>query len=157
MRARKTDMIPFVHDGRTVRVDLGAPMQVSRDGTRMVGLIDLWVSTMLPGDIFDMRFTLLAAASGSSGAASEVVSVDGLSFARGFLAVGTRELFWPDRENAGVVGARVDAIVTSGCVARARAPRARAPRAPRTRGIDLRRILPMLSTPYPPIAWRVAG
>ena len=148
-RKSKTDSLTFVHDGRTVMVDLGAPMPVWRAGMRMVRLIDLWVATMLPEDVLDVRFTLV-----TSGSPAQVVTVDGLSFARGFIALDTRALFWPDGENAPLAGSRATTIVAHGSASARKERGASAGRVAPV--VDLRKLLPILSAPYPTVAWRLA-
>jgi hypothetical protein len=142
-----TDSIAFIHEGRTFMVDLGAPMAEWHAGRKMVRLADLWVAAMLPGDIFDVTFTLVTSDDGAEGR-----RVDGLSFARGFVAIGTHELFWPGEENAEVVGLCAQAIVVRRCDARAANEQTVRPGIAKP-AVDLRKLLPILSTPYPSVSW----
>ena len=80
--------------------------------------------------------------------------LDGMSFAGGYVGVGTRELWWECGENENLVGCRAQAIVvdTRGVMAASELER----KARTESGIDLKRILPIARTPYPPVTWRRA-
>jgi hypothetical protein len=141
----------FVLDGVTRSVSLEAPMSIWRGSAWRVRLIDLWVATSFPGDIFDLRFKIL-----TSGVRARVRSavLDGMSFAGGYVGVGTRELWWDAGQNEKLVGCRARSIVahTRGVMSASELER----KAPTESGIDLKRILPITRTPYPPVRWRRA-
>jgi hypothetical protein len=136
-------------------VDLGAPMPVRRRGQWMVALIDLWVASLLPGDVFDRAFEIVACEAGGT---EHRVVLDGLHFARGFFALRTRELWWADRADGALHGLRVKSIVV-----RAKAeplhivppPRPSVARAPSV--ADLRRLLPHTAAGYPFVEFRVVA
>jgi hypothetical protein len=105
--ARRKDTVPalsaprgshrfaFVVDGKVHPVNINGPRSVWRAGRRMVPLIDLWVATLLPFDVLDLTFQVVARRP-ETGRTREY-SMDALCFARGFLALRTRELWWDDQ------------------------------------------------------------
>jgi hypothetical protein len=152
---RPTGSITFVSNGEERRVDLGAPMPIRRGRDRMVQLIDLWVASLLPGDILDRTFEIVT--SSARGAAQRVGTLDALHFARGFIVLGTCELWWRDPADGAFNGRCVESIVV-----RVKAeplplvalPRPRVARAPSAS--DLRRLLPHTAAGYPFVEWRSA-
>ncbi len=158
--------LKFMLDGEPRTADIGAPMPVERNGTWMVSLMDLWVATMLPGDIFDLSFRMVT---DDASEADPACLVDGMTFARGFLDIATRQLWWDDGVASALVGTcpRTILVTTLAQVAQVvqpahtrssatRATPAAPPRPARLSVSDLRRILPLAATRYPAIEWRDA-
>jgi hypothetical protein len=150
--------LTFLLHGQRRAVDIGAPMAVERDGKAMVSLMDLWVATLLPGDIFDLSFRMVTRA-GSE--ADPACLLDGMLFARGFIDPDTRQLWWGDAAAGPLVGAcpRV-VVVTQPEQGRTVAPPPPRPTLVPARGpslSDLRRLLPIAATRYPAVEWRDAG
>jgi hypothetical protein len=133
-------------------VDLRAPRPIRMDGRLMVPLIDLWVASLLPGDLLDLSFAI--AASGPDGEISCSPPIDPLRFARGFIDIETRELRWDDPADCAIDGLRAHTILVS---ARAE-PIAEPPPGPTAhRSIsvaELQRLLPHAVSPYPVVALR---
>jgi len=132
-------------------------MPVERNGTWMVPLMDLWVATMLPGDIFDLSFRMV------TGVASETdpaCVVDGMLFARGFIDIATRQLWWSDGAASALVGTcpRTIVVTSHAELVPMRSAQARTTRElpARLSVADLRRLLPIAATRYPAIEWRDA-
>ena len=119
----------------------------------MVQLIDLWVASMLPGMLLDHTFEIVTTAAGPEATTS--APLDALHFARGLVALATRELWWDDPADTPLNGRRVESIV-----ARAQAEPSldvTAPRSQVRRAIsmpDLRRLLPHTARAYPFVEWR---
>jgi hypothetical protein len=149
--------LTFVLDGEPRTADIGAPMPVERNGAWMVSLMDLWVATMLPGDIFDLSFRMVTGVASETDPACEV---DGMLFAHGFIDIATRQLWWSDGAPSALVGAcpRTILVTSHAQPVRTHSPPARTTpaTAPRLSVVDLRRLLPIASTRYPAIEWRDA-
>jgi hypothetical protein len=119
----------------------------------MVSLMDLWVATLLPADVLDVTFEIVT---DGGDAARRSAPLDGLRFARGFIATTTRELWWEDAADRALQGARAHSVlvhVEPGPLALAEAVPSLQPAAPAP---DLRRLLPHASKTYPPVQWRQA-
>jgi hypothetical protein len=146
----------FLQDGEPRTVDIGAPMPVERDGKWVVLLMDLWVATMLPGDIFDLTFRILTSSVASESDPAFVV--DGMVFAGGYVVIATRELWWSDPAGIHLAGVCPRAIVVSDRAERAHTQSAQTPAARSGPSVlDLRRLLPSASLRYPAIEWRDAS
>jgi len=150
--------LTFVLDGQRRTVDIGVPMAVERDGRPMVSLMDLWVATLLPGDIFDLSFRMVT---GAASKADPACLLDGMLFARGFIDLGTRQVWWSDAAAGQLVGACPRVIVVSHpeqgrtLAASTALPARAAPRGPSL--TDLCRLLPIAAMRYPAVQWRDAG
>jgi hypothetical protein len=120
----------------------------------MVSLMDLWVATLLPADVLDVTFEIETE---EGDAVQRSAPLDGLRFARGFIATTTRELWWEDAADRALQGAHARSVlvrVEAGPLALAEAVASPPPAAPTA---DLRRLLPHTSRTYPPVEWRRAG
>jgi len=148
--------LTFELDGEPRTADIGAPMPIERNGTWMVSLMDLWVATMLPGDIFDLSFRMVTGGASETDPASVV---DGMTFARGFIDIATRQLWWGDGVASALVGTCPRAILVTSHAELARTRYAPthhpAPTTPARLSVaDLRRLLPIAAARYPAIEWR---
>jgi len=154
--------LTFVLDGEPRTADIGAPMPVERNGAWMVPLMDLWVATMLPGDIFDLSFRMV------TGVASEgdpACVIDGMTFARGFIDIATRQLWWSDGAAEALVGTCLRTILVTRQAQPVRSrpalvrttPATTPATTPQLSVADLRRLLPIATTRYPAIEWRETG
>jgi hypothetical protein len=159
MSTRPADPEPlaFVLDGDERGVDLRAPGVVRRAGRRMVQLVDLWVASLLPGDLLDLDFELVAL--GPDG--DEIrTRLDALTFTRGLVALCTRQLWWPEDARAHLPHGLVLRAVVVRRVPRPspeEAPRpATTPARPAPSATILARVLPIARTPYPPVVLRAA-
>ncbi len=77
----------------------------------MAPLVDLWVASALPGDLFNSRFEIVAEDPTGRGTGS--VPIDGLLLPRAFVDVSTLRLWW-DGPNVGVPhGLVVQSVVIS--------------------------------------------
>jgi hypothetical protein len=103
--------LTFLQDGDPRTVDIGAPMPVERDGEWVVPLMDLWVATMLPGDVFDLTFRILTSSVASESDPSFLVQ--GMVFAGGHIAIATRELWFSDPAGVHLAGVCPRAIVVN--------------------------------------------
>jgi len=121
----------------------------------MVPLIDLWVASLLPADVFDVTFEIVTI--DGEGEALRSAPLDGLRFARGFIAASTRELWWEDAADRALQGVVAHSIVACARV-EARTPLAQAaPASPSTHAVsvaDLRRLLPHVGRSYPTVELR---
>jgi len=90
-------------------VNLHGPRPVWRAGRRVVPLIDLWVATLLPYDVLDLTFHVVARRP-ETGRTREY-SIDALCFARGFLTLRTRELWWDDQREGTPHGWTASSVV----------------------------------------------
>ncbi len=95
--------------GEERHADLLAPVAVRRGGRRVVPLVDLWVASGLPGHLLDLVFAIETC--DAAGGERTVLEVDAQRFARGYVTLGSRELWWPDAADA-VPGGRVVRAVT---------------------------------------------
>src|SRR5580700_9753930 len=100
---RPTASLTFVCQAQARSVDLGAPRRVRRSGRSMVSLMDLWVATLLPADVLDVTFEIVT---DEVDAVRPSAPLDGLRFARGFIATATRELWWENAADRALHGAR---------------------------------------------------
>jgi hypothetical protein len=117
----------------------------------MVPLIDLWVATLLPADVFDVTFEVVTI--DDEGQAIRSAPIDGLRFARGFVVASTRELWWEDASDRALQGVVAHSIVA--CVHRATAETVVPdPPAHPVSDADLRRLLPHVGRTYPAVEWR---
>lgn len=126
----------------------------------MVSLIDLWVASMLPGCLLDLGFQIVA--TGAAGAVRACAPVDALLFARGFVAVASRELWWDDPADGALNGFRLQSII----VRPADPSPVPAPASPRPAAriehrhlsvARLTRLLPHVAEAYPVVEWRSAA
>jgi hypothetical protein len=151
-RRHVTPGIGFVLEGEERHVDLRAPRPIRMDGRLMVPLIDLWVASLLPGDLLDLSFAIVT--SGPEGSARCSPSLEPLLFARGFIDVETRQLRWDDPAECAIHGQRAHTVVVS---ARAKATAQAPVMPPPDRSIsvaELRRLLPHAVDSYPPVVLR---
>jgi hypothetical protein len=117
----------------------------------MVQLIDLWVATMLPWEVLDLTFDVIAAA--PVGDSILCGPLDGLRFAGGFVDLATRELWWDDPRDDTPHGLRAVAVV-----ANVRAESERQPAPPPRPSVtlaSLARLLPHGTAAYPTVEWHV--
>jgi hypothetical protein len=91
--------IAFVLSGKRRRVPLASVAAVRRGGRPVAPLVDLWVASALPGDLFDSRFEIVA--EDSTGNAVWSAPIDGLLLPRAFVEIATRR-FWWDGPRAGL-------------------------------------------------------
>jgi hypothetical protein len=145
-------LLTFVQDGKPSAVDLDAPMAERRGSRWMVRLMDLWVATLLPGDIFDLSFKIRAfdLADGRR----RVARVDGLVFARGFLVTATRELWWENEAEGVLAGSRIYAVEVCTAVDAPTAAPETAWRPGPASVATIHRLLPLTRVAYPPVEWR---
>jgi hypothetical protein len=145
--------IPFVLDGESEPVALTAPAPVRRSGRSMVHLVDLWVASGLPGDVIDLAFEIVP-----PGSTVPAARVEGLDFARGFLVLATRELWWERRRDL-PSGLCVGSVVVRAPVMEAAHPAMPATVAPLTADMPsplaaLARVLPHATASFPAVRWR---
>jgi hypothetical protein len=154
--ARSTALISFVSDGKEKQVDLRAPRSVRRGGRWMVQLMDLWVASLIPGDVLDLAFEIVTTGDGDTD--QRVVSLDALHFARGFIVPATRELWWDDPADRVVHGRCAQSIA----VHKAPPPIAHASPPPAPPASDassvarIHNLLPHIAG-YPQVAWRFSA
>jgi hypothetical protein len=98
-RERGGRQIPFVLDGKRRRVPLASVAAVRRGGRPVAPLVDLWVASALPGDLFENCFEIVA--EDATGKTVCSVPIDGPLLTRAFVDVATLRLWW-DGPNAGV-------------------------------------------------------
>jgi hypothetical protein len=103
--------ISFVSGGEVRRVDLRTPCAIRRGRRRVVQLLDLWVATMLPGELLDLTFTLVTCRDDRGRHLS--ARVDALTFAKGFITPATRELWWDDPADRRLQGQGVESVVVT--------------------------------------------
>ncbi len=147
--------ILFLAGGEERPVPVRAPAIVWRDGRRMVQLIDLWVASLLPGDLLDLGFEIVTA--GPDGELRCSKPLDATRFARGFLDIATCELWWDDPGDCELSGTRALSVVVGPPTPPA-APEIPAP-APTVRSLsvsELHRLLPVTARGYPPVEVRNA-
>jgi hypothetical protein len=118
----------------------------------MVQLIDLWVATLLPGNFLDLDFELVT--SGTGDGIHRVGPIDALRFAHGLVALGSQELWWDKAGGDHLNGLRLHGVVASARPEPARPSAIEEPRRS-VSDVDLRRLLPHVSRPYPFVVWRV--
>jgi hypothetical protein len=145
--------ISFALDDAERRVDLESVASVRRGGRRVVQLLDLWVASLLPGDLLDLRFEIVA--EDAYGAVVRSVLLDGVRLTKGFVAIGTRRLWWDGPRD----GVPHDLVVRSVVVHRP-PPAVRAPATPpppRAPAIlpAFARVLPAIAFRYPAVEWRL--
>jgi hypothetical protein len=154
-RSERAQEVTFVLGGEERRVDLRAPRPVRLDGRSMVPLIDLWVASLLPGDLLELVFEIVT--SGPGGAVRCSPPIDPLRFARGFIEIETRELWWDDPDDGNLHGLRARTIVVAAKVQRPPPPPPAKPAEHRTISFaELRRLLPHAVDAYPPVLLRSA-
>jgi hypothetical protein len=144
----------FVLGSEECRVDLHGPQPVRRGKQPMVRLIDLWVATMLPWDVLDLTFDVLA--SGPGGATVLCGPLEGLRFSAGFVSLASGELWWDHGRKGTPHGLRAVAVVAH--VRSEPSPEKLTPPAlarPTVTLANLARLLPHAETAYPPVEWRV--
>lgn len=146
--------LPFVVGGEECRVDLRGPQPVRRGSRWVVQLVDLWVATMLPWDVIDLTFDVVARA--PDGPSIVYGPIDGLHFAQGFVAVATKELRWDQAREGTPHGLRAVAVVAHVRAQSApEAPPAPVPR-PLAPSPSIVRLLPHAGSAYPVVKWRLA-
>lgn len=119
----------------------------------MVQLIDLWVASLLPGDILDLTFEIVAVT--ADGQTVRSSPLDGLRFARGYIVLATHEMWWEGPRTGTPHGLRAHTIhVADQDATLAQAP-ASAP-GPSVTLANLARVLPHVATAYPSVEWRSA-
>ena len=148
--------VSFTLDGEERGVNLRAPGAVRRAGRRMVQLVDLWVASLLPGDLLDLAFELVAVDTGGTVVRRRL---DGLTFMRGLVAVTTRQLWWAEGEREGLPHGLFlrEVTVHHAPPSPEEAPRPAAPPArPAPSATILARVLPIARRPYPAVVVRAA-
>jgi hypothetical protein len=111
----------------------------------VVSLVDLFIATLLPDDLFDLTFEIATThRDGPRRARARRGPFDGLRLAHAYVAVETRTLHWDEGAPPIAEGARVDAVL----VRRRAPPPARATTDARALAAEL---LPLARAPYPPI------
>jgi len=84
--------IAFVLNGKRRRVPLASVAAVRRGGRLVAPLVDLWVASALPGDLFDSRFEIVA--DDSMGKTVWSAAIDGLLLPRAFVETATIRFWW---------------------------------------------------------------
>lgn len=79
-------------DGQRRTVDPGWVVTVRRGGRRVVPLVDLWVASLLPGDLVDMAFAIVA--EDATGAAVLSPPLEGACLPRAFIDWSSHRLWW---------------------------------------------------------------
>ena len=79
-------------DGKRRRVPLASVAAVRRGGRLVAPLVDLWVASALPGDLFDSRFELVA--EDSTGNTVWSAPIDGLLLPRAFVEIASLRFWW---------------------------------------------------------------
>jgi hypothetical protein len=118
----------------------------------MVQLIDLWVASLLPGDVFDLMFEIVACT--ADGETAGVAALEGLRFAQGFLVIATRELWWDGPRTGTPHGLRVQSIAVRDQAQPIPKPSGAA--LPSVTLAHLARVLPHAVAAYPSVEWRSA-
>jgi hypothetical protein len=122
-----------------------------------VQLVDLWVATMMPWDVLDLTFDVVARA--PDGPALVYGPIDGLHFAQGFVTLSTRELRWDDARQGTPHGLRAVAVIAhvrAEPSAREPAPAPVMPLAAPVTPPNVLRLLPHAAA-YPAVKWRLAS
>ena len=139
------DVLTFEVRGRQRAVDLRAPVATFQGGEWRVSLMDLWVATLLQEDVLDLVFELITPP--RSGITRALT--DGLVFARGFVGIDSRELWWKDPMECPLHGAPLAEVLVH---ATGRRIIALAP-APAQRSAIERRLADYADR-YPNVVWR---
>jgi hypothetical protein len=105
---RPVACLAFTSEGEERQVDLHAPRSVRRGGRWVVQLMDLWVASLLPGDVLDLTFEMTTHAAG--GVDTRLTAIDALHFSRGFIVPTTRELWWEAAADRALHGRYAQAI-----------------------------------------------
>jgi hypothetical protein len=91
-RDRTGQRIAFVKDGKRRRVRLASVAAIQRCGRLVVPLVDLWVATLMPGDLLDMEFEIVAEGTTAGGVRPPAIAGPRLPSA--YLELKTRRLWW---------------------------------------------------------------
>jgi hypothetical protein len=147
---RRSESLTFVCDGKERRVSLRAPTIIRRDGRRLVALIDLWVASLLPGDLLELSFEIVT--SGPGGELDCSAPIDAMLFARGFVDLGTGVLRWNDPGECSLDGRRARSVVVHLPVEPILPAAAPTPAPPEPISVaDLQRLLPLAACAYPAV------
>jgi hypothetical protein len=99
-------------NGKQRRVRLASVAAIRRGGRLVVPLVDLWVATLLPGDLPDMEFEVVAEGETQDGARAPAIA--GVSLPRAYLELMTRRLWWDGPCNGLPHGRVVRSVVING-------------------------------------------
>jgi hypothetical protein len=124
---------------------LRAPVSTFLGGEWRVSLMDLWVATLLEEDVLDLVFELIT----PRRVGMTRALTDGLIFARGFLGIDSRELWWKDPLECPLHGAPLAEVLVHPAGRRIVA----LPPAPAQRSA-LERRLADYADRYPNVVWR---
>ncbi|HTQ47168.1 MAG TPA: hypothetical protein VMI75_30645 [Polyangiaceae bacterium] len=108
-RDRSGLRIAFVMDGKERRVQLSSVAATQRGGRLVVPLIDLWVATLLPGDLPDMEFEVVA-----EGVTEDAVSppmIAGPDLPRAYVELRTLRFWWDGPYNGLPLGRVVRSVI----------------------------------------------
>jgi hypothetical protein len=129
-------------------VALSSPVATFEAGAFRVSLMDLWVATLLPGDVLDLSFELVAEGREGRPARATRTTLDGLRFGRGLVAIDSRELWWRDPRDSPLHGAKLlEVHVVPQAPIAVRVPPSRPP-------TPIERLLPIAAARYPRVVWR---
>ncbi|HEY8086451.1 MAG TPA: hypothetical protein VIF09_01360 [Polyangiaceae bacterium] len=145
--------LSFALDDAERRVDLESVASVRRGGRRVAQLLDLWVASLLPGDLLDLKFEIVA--EDASGVAVRSAFLDGVGLTRGFVAIGTRRLWWDGPRDGVPHGLVARSVVVHGPPPTVRAPVTPPPTRPPAAVPALVRVLPAIAFRYPAVEWRL--
>ncbi len=147
--------LTFLLDGEERSVELGKVASVRRGGRRVVQLLDLWVASLLPGELLDLSFEILA--EDDDGAAVRSPPIDGVRLASGYVAIASSRLWWDGCRDGVPHGMLVRSVVVHAPPASARCPvdlPAEPAPAPPLES-KYARVLPAIAFRYPAVEWRL--
>ncbi len=155
-RRRSTDVVSIELEADVSRVDLRTLATLRRGGRSVVPLIDLWVASLLPWDVFDLSFEIVG--TGPDGEPFRSAPVGGLLLASAFVTLSSHEVVWDVSDEITPPGVRIESLVAS--VDEAPRPLVVRSSAMPT-GVatlaNLSRVLAPTPEDYPPVEWRSAA